>query len=270
MNKIKKKIREIKRERRMGFMGHIVAGYPDIETSYQAAMGILQGGADFLEIQFPFSDPFADGPLLEMACKESLSHGMKIEDCFYLSEKICRTNSAPILIMTYANIIFKYGVEPFLNRAAAIGIQGIIVPDLPPENDEGMMEACDANNICPILLAAPGNTNERIKFLSEKGKGFLYTVSRSGVTGKRTSMDHSVQEWINRVKKNSKLPIAVGFGINTPDQIKAIKPYCDITIAGSFFKREIQTVLNEQLDIFTHLKKRTKWLLEQNNEAIAR
>src|SRR6056297_2569875 len=148
--------------------------------------------------------------------------------------------------MTYANIIYKYGIEAFVKRAAAMGVQGLIIPDLPPENDEGYIEMCKKNDICPILLAAAGNTAERIRFLSERGGGFLYTVARSGVTGQKTQMGQPVLEWIKKVKQNSKLPIAVGFGISTPEQINRLNPICDLTIAGSFFTREIKRGLNEQ------------------------
>jgi len=263
MNTIEKRLRQMKDECKKGFMGHIIAGYTDIETSYQAALGILEGGADFLEIQFPFSDPFADGPLIETACKEALKTQLIIEDCFSLVKTITDTRSEAILIMTYANIIYKYGIEAFVKRAAAMGVQGLIIPDLPPENDEGYIEMCKKNDICPILLAAPGNTAERIRFLSERGGGFLYTVARSGVTGQKTQMGQPVLEWIKKVKQNSKLPIAVGFGISTPEQINRLNPICDLTIAGSFFTREIKRGLNEQQDVFRHIRKKTQWLLQK-------
>jgi len=261
MNKMQKKIKEIKQDGRIGFMGHVIAGFPSLEISYNAAMGISKGGADFIEIQFPFSDPFADGPTIEDACTTSLANGTKIENCFQLTKKIVKNSNSSILIMTYGNIIFKYGVENFLERASKIGVEGVIIPDIPPENDENLIIECEKYNIAPILLAAPGNNKDRIEYLAKIGKGFIYTVARTGITGNKTEINEDVIEWLDLVRNSSKLPMAVGFGINSSDQIKNLKNYCDITIAGSYFVKEISNGVINNLDIEKYLKQKTEILL---------
>jgi len=261
MRKLAEKLKEIKNKDKIGFMGHVVAGYPDLETSYEAAMGISEGGADFLEIQFPFSDPFADGPTIENASVVSLKNGIKISDCFNLAEKIAKNCESSVLIMTYGNIAFSYGIEKFVKKSEEIGVDGFIIPDIPPENDEGLSVLCEKNDLSMIYLAAPGNSAERIEYLSEKGNGFIYTVARTGITGKKTEITGEVTEWLNFVRKNSKLPIAVGFGINSSNQIKNLKPYCDIAIAGSYFVRKITECHKNGDDVRKTLKTKTVQLL---------
>jgi len=261
MNIIENKIEMIKSEKRMGFMGHVVAGYPNMETSYNAALGISAGGADFIEVQFPFSDPFADGPAIENACIKSLENGLKTEECFNLTERIVKDSSSAILIMTYGNIAFKYGLEKFLKRAHEIGVCGVIIPDLIPESDEGLIDLCQKYDLYPIMLAAPGNGSDRIEFLSRVGKGFIYTVARAGTTGNNTEINPEVVQWLEKVRNNSILPSAVGFGINSNQQIRNLSNHCDIAIAGSHFVREIEHAVGNQLDVREHLKFKTSELL---------
>ncbi len=264
MSFIKNRMDEIKSMNRIGFMGHVVAGFPDIETSFQAAMGISEGGADFLEIQFPFSDPFADGPLIENACIKALDNGIKIEDCFNLARRVAENSGSIVLIMTYGNIIFKYGVRKFIERAAKTGVKGVIIPDLPPENDENLLKYCHEFDVSPILLAAPGNDSERIRYLSDIGDGFIYTVARVGTTGKKTEIDTDVREWLEKVREYSSLPTAVGFGINSSEQVKKLEEYCDIAIAGSYFVKSISEACEKGDDILSTLKEKTSELLDIN------
>jgi tryptophan synthase alpha chain len=261
MTGIENKIKQLKSENRTGLMGHIVAGFPDIDTSYAAACGIVAGGADFLEIQFPFSDPFADGPVIEAASTHSLKNGITIEECFTLTSKVVENTSIPILIMTYANIIFHYRIDNFIKKAKAIGVTGIIIPDLPPENDEGLLSACRKYNISPILLLAPGNDAMRIHKISQLGNGFVYTVARSGITGKNTDLNETTLQWIDKVKTNSTLPYGVGFGINSPEQVKQLRGRCDLIIVGSYFTKEIGKLFEKKENVFNGLKKHTEYLL---------
>ena len=168
MKRMNEKLKTIKNENRLGFMGHVIAGYPDFDSSYEAAIGISKGGADFIEIQFPFSDPFADGPTIEKASAVSLNNGIKIADCFDLTEKIIKNCESSVLIMTYGNIAFNYGIKEFVEKSKEIGVEGFIIPDIPPENDEDLCKLCSANELALIFLAAPGNSEKRINYLSNE------------------------------------------------------------------------------------------------------
>jgi len=251
---INDKIAEIKKSGRIGFMGHVIAGFPDYSSSLQAASGICEGGADFLEIQFPFSDPTADGPTIEGACYKSLENGFRIKDGFKLIEELRKKSNTVILIMTYANIIFKYGIKKFVEKAVISGASGLIIPDVPIERDEGLIEIAEKNQIDNILIATPGDSAQRIRELSKAGSGFLYTVARRGITGKKSEFNKDAKEWFELVKNNSALPIAVGFGIRTKEQIKVLKDYCDIAIMGSFLVNVIKDAYQEKKDIKNVLK----------------
>ena len=261
MERMNEKLKLIKNENRLGFMGHVIAGYPNFNSSYEAAIGISKGGADFLEIQFPFSDPFADGPTIEKASAVSLNNGIKISDCFDLTEKIIKNCKSSVLIMTYGNIAFNYGIKKFVEKSMEIGVEGFIIPDIPPENDEGLCTLCSENNLALIFLAAPGNSKKRINYLSKIGNGFIYTVARTGITGKKTEINEDVKKWLSFVRENSELPTAVGFGIKSSKQIEALSPYCDIAIAGSYFVKEITNCFNNNLNIQEELRKKTEELL---------
>lgn len=248
------KIKEIKNSGRIGFMGHVIAGFPDFSSSLQAAMGICEGGSDFLEIQFPFSDPTADGPTIEGACYKALENGFKIKDGFKLIEELNKKSDTIILIMTYANIIFKYGIENFVEKSVDAGASGLIIPDVPIERDEGLNEIASKNRIDNILIATPGDSAERIRELSKAGSGFLYTVARRGITGKKSEFNKEAKEWFELVKNNSTLPIAVGFGIRTKEQIRQLKDYCDIAIMGSHLVNIINDAYQNKKDIKNELK----------------
>lgn len=258
MNKIDEKLSSLK-NKKIGFMGHIVGCFPDYETSFLAADSICKGGADFIEVQFPFSDPTADGPTIEEACYKAIENGFTIQKGFELTERIIKNNSTAVLIMTYANIIFKYGIEKFLKKAKDIGVSGVIIPDLLPDADEGLKEFCKKYNIHNIFIAAPGDTEERIKELSEKGSGFLYTVTRRGITGKKTDITQETKKWLKMVKSNSSLPVAAGFGIQSKEQIEALIGKADIAVVGSYFVAKIKEFVNDmknfEINIFNTVKK---------------
>lgn len=256
-------IETMKTTNKTRLMGHIIGGYPTIETSIQAGLGICKGGADFLEVQFPFSDPFADGPTIENACYESLQNGFKVENGFEIIKKLSSRTNTAILAMTYANIIFKYGIKEFLTRAKESGASGLIIPDLPPEADEGLMEYAGEMDLTVILLITPGTGAERIQYLNSIGQGFLYTVARRGITGKKTEITGDVQEWFNFVKANTTLPIAAAFGINSNDQVKALKETAEIMVVGSHFVKTITGAVENKSDVEAVLKKATETLLGQ-------
>lgn len=253
-SKMQERMNEILNRKKIGFMGHIIANFPNYEESLNAALGICEGGADFIEVQFPFSDPTADGPTIESACYTAITNGFNISDGFKLVNEIADKTNTMVIIMTYANIPYKYGIEKFIKKAKESGACGVIIPDIPIENDEGLIKICRENEISVIQIATPGADAERIKNLSENSDPFLYTLARRGITGKKSDINDEAIEWFNLVRKNSKIPIAVGFGIRTNEQIKQLYDYCNIAIIGSHFVNIIKQTLDKKGDLKEALK----------------
>lgn len=239
MKKLIEAIEEGKKKGALLLMGHVVAGYPNYTTSLAAAKGICKGGAAFLEVQFPFSDPCADGPVIESACYKSLENGFTAEQGFRMVHELTSATNTAIIIMTYANIIFRYGIEKFITKAQEAGCSALIVPDLPPEQDEDLKKIANAHGIGVIFIAAPGAAPERIKFISEKSDGLLYTVARRGITGNKTAIVEETFEWITTVQANSLKPVALGFGIQSKEQTAALQGKVPIVVAGSYFVNTI-------------------------------
>ncbi len=260
MNKIDIKVSELKKLNKIGLMGHIIAGYPDFDRSIEAAFGLIDGGVDILEIQFPFSDPTADGPVIESACYESLSNGFKVNDGFRILKEITKYTDIPVLVMTYANIAYKYGLEKFIEDISNCGGCGVIIPDLPPENDEGLIKSCSKFQIHNIVICAPNTDAERIKILSKNGSGFIYTILREGTTGDKTEITQTSIDRINYVKTCTGLPVAVGFGIGSSEQIDSLRNIADIVIVGSHFVRIINNSINNKQNIRTNLNEEVKKL----------
>ncbi|PAF42581.1 tryptophan synthase subunit alpha [Helicobacter sp. 11S03491-1] len=226
----------------MQLMGHIVAGYPDKKTSIQAGIGISQGGAKFLEVQFPFSDPNADGPIIENACNTALQNGFVTEDGFKIAKTLAHETLSTILIMTYANIVFAYGIQAFLQKAKECGVKALIIPDLPFESDENLRKIAKVYGLDIVELIAPGVNSQRIQKLSKTPSEFVYVVARSGITGSKTQIQKSLFDWISFVKKNCNKKIALGFGIRSNQQIKALQDEVNIIVAGSYFVEKISTL----------------------------
>lgn len=233
-------------------MGHIVAGYPTMDLSRFAAFGIIDSGAAFLEVQFPFSDPNADGVAIQNACNVSIENGFKTNDGFSFIRQLndfikLHNYNTKLLIVTYANIIFKYGLKDFVKKAKNVGVWGIIVPDLPIESDEGLAKIAKKQNINVISLIAPHTNANRIKLLDKKSNGFVYVVARAGITGDKTKIDSNLFKWIDFVKKHCKHDIALGFGINSNEQVKALQDRVEIIVAGSYFVNHITTLHKQNL-----------------------
>lgn len=250
-------------------MGHIVAGYPNIESSFNAALGICTAGASFLEIQFPFSDPNADGIAIESACNEALAQGFKVEMGFSLLSKLYNTlsqtaNPTKLIIVTYANLIFTYGIESFLKKAKECGVWGIIVPDLPMESDESISVLAKRYHIALILLITPMTPKKRMKHIAKKSNKIVYVVARAGITGDSTQFNSAFFAYLHKVHKCCKKPIALGFGISSYTQVATLKGKVDIVVAGSYFVRFIATLAGQNLApeaYFERLQAHTRTLM---------
>jgi tryptophan synthase alpha chain len=214
----------------------VTAGDPDLETTEALVRAMAEAGADLIELGVPFSDPIAEGPVIEAADARALAGGATVDQLFDLVARLRADLDLPLVFMTYYNPIFAYGQDRFLDRAAEAGLDGLIVPDLPFEEKGDLLDACHARGLQLVSLIAPTSA-ERITAIAAEAEGFLYVVSSLGVTGVRTSLGEHVAEMVAQVRHVSDIPCAVGFGIATPDQARAMADVADGVIVGSAIVR---------------------------------
>jgi len=220
-------------EGKKAFIAFIAGGDPDIETTEALLTAMAESGADIIEIGIPFSDPIAEGIVIQEADKRALDNGCTVDKLFDMVKRVRVKTNVPLLFMTYINPIFTYGKAKFMEKCADCGIDGVIVPDMPFEESDELADVCEKNGICLIPMIAP-TSKERIEMIAKNAEGFLYCVSSRGVTGMRGNIEGSdATEMIKQVKKVSSIPCAVGFGISTPEQAKDIAAISDGVIIGS-------------------------------------
>ena len=225
-------IRQRTKERGILLMAHIVVGYPDLETSFELVKAIVAGGADLIELQIPFSEPIADGPVILKANQSALAAGIKVDDCFKFAHLVTQRFDIPFLFMTYYNIVFKRGEEQFFTEAKEAGIRGTIVPDIPPEEGESYMAAVP-HGIDPIFILSPTTTPARLAYLARFGHGFFYCVARKGITGAKTSFTSELDEFLGQCRKVTHLPLALGFGVSHKKDVDFLKGKVEIAVVGS-------------------------------------
>ncbi|MDG2247477.1 MAG: tryptophan synthase subunit alpha [Paracoccaceae bacterium] len=240
MTRIDQTFEKLKSEGKKAFVSYIMAGDPDFETSLELVMGLPAAGVDIIELGLPFTDPMADGPTIQLAGGRSLSSGMTLMKTLEMA-RIFRENddSTPIVIMGYYNPIYSYGVEKFLIDAKSSGIDGLIVVDLPPEEDEELCIPAQAAGINFIRLATPTTDENRLPKVLQNTSGFVYYVSITGITGAAEAQATDVGPEVARIQKDSGLPVVVGFGINTPEKAKAIAEVADGAVVGSAIVSEL-------------------------------
>ena len=230
---LEQQLRDKLKKKEILLMTHIVLGYPSLDVNREVIKQMVENGVDCIEMQIPFSEPMADGPVILKANQDALAAGTKVADCFTFAAEIVQQHDIPFLFMTYYNIIFKYGEEAFFKRASEFGLKGFIVPDLPPEMGESFLALADKYQIAPILIYAPTSTEERMQELSKYGNGFIYCVARRGVTGKKSEFDQNFNSYLARCRAATTLPLAVGFGIQSKEDIEALKGKADMAVIGS-------------------------------------
>ena len=233
-NRIDKKLEFLKSNNRVAVVPYLTVGYPDISLSYEIASSLLDASADMLELGIPFSDPLADGPTIQMTSFKALENGVNINTAFDIAQKLRAVNEEfPIIFMGYFNPFLQYGISEFITKAASIGIDGIIIPDLPAEESTQVALECGKQDIHLIPLLAPTSTEERIVAASSKAGGFIYCVSLTGVTGTKSKFSKSVESLVNKIRKYTDLPILVGFGVSSRLDIQQISDFADGAIVGS-------------------------------------
>ncbi len=225
-------------------MSHLIAGYPSDEGMFAAAKGLVEGRAAYLEIQLPFSDPSADGPAIQKACSDVLSRGYRVADGLKAIRALKDLYpQVPLFVMTYANLAYRVGVDSFVAAAAEAGADGLIIPDLPFDADEGLNDACERYGITSVIVAAPSMSEERIGKMTEEHRPYIYAALRAGITGEQTHLDEAVLSFIERVRGSSK--VLGGFGISSGHQAALLAPHVDAVVVGSAFVRLITSAAPE-------------------------
>lgn len=219
-------------ENKKAFIGFVTAGDPDLQVSEQIMLNMAKGGCDLIEIGIPFSDPIAEGPVIQEANLRSLSQGTTTDKVFELTKKVSAQTDVPLVYMTYLNVLFKYGYDRFLQKAKDAGISGVIIPDLPYEEKDEVQSVAEHYGIDVISLIAP-TSEDRIKMIAKDAQGFVYTVSSLGVTGTREEIKTDLESITKAIREVTDTPVAIGFGINTPEQAKKYSHIADGIIVGS-------------------------------------
>ncbi len=232
---------EKEREKGLLLMAHVIVGYPSMEESFELVRTIVEAGVDLMELQIPFSEPIADGPVILQANQAALADSIKVDDSFKFACKVTDTFDIPFLFMTYYNIVLKRGEERFFAEAREAGIRGAIVPDLPPEEGESYLAAAAANNIDPILILTPTSSPQRITYLARFGRGFFYCVARKGVTGAETDFSSSMNEFLERCRRATQLPLALGFGVSSKEDVEFLRGKAEVAVVGSQALRVLNT-----------------------------
>ena len=227
MNKIRQAF-----ENGKAFIPFITCGDPDVETTMACVREMVKSGADLIELGIPFSDPTAEGPVIQGANLRALTGGVTTDRIFEMVRELRGDVAVPMVFMTYANVVFSYGAERFISTCAGIGIDGLILPDLPFEEKEEFLAVCRAHGVALISLIAPTSAN-RVAMIAKEAEGFIYLVSSLGVTGVRSSITTDLGPIIRTIRENTDVPCAVGFGISNPEQAQTMAKEADGVIVGS-------------------------------------
>lgn len=240
MSRIAETFGELKKENRKGFVPFVSAGDPDLAVSKQIVLTLAENGADIIELGVPFSDPMADGPTIQMSSQRALENGITITDILHMVKDVRTKTDVSIVLFSYLNPLFRYGIERLAKDAADAGVDGVLVTDAVDNEAADIAGILRKNGLDLISLIAPTTSDERLKQIAEQASGFIYAVSRAGVTGAQTVTSSSAKVLVERARKFTDLPIAVGFGISTPEQIEDVWKYADAAVVGSAIVAEIE------------------------------
>ena len=251
MSRIKDKFRELKRKKQKALIAYVVAGYPNEKGTISVVRGLVKGGADIIELGLPFSDPLADGPVIQNASYHALKNGMNFAKFINQVKRIRKETQIPLVLMTYSNLLYRHGYYKFLSMVKEAGIDGLILPDMALEESKDFLLAALSNGIDTIFLISPNTSPQRIRKLADISSGFLYLVSVFGTTGIQQQFQRYTSDAIKNAKKiiHGKIPLGVGFGVSNPDQAKVIlQNGADAIIVGSAFLRLIEKTSQEKIE----------------------
>lgn len=233
MNRLTVTFERLRREAECGVFPYLMVGYPSVEATLRLVPALVEAGADAFELGVPFSDPLADGPAIQKAGFHALAQGVTLQTVLDACRALRNRVEVPLLIMSYYNLLLTYGLDRFAAAAASAGADGVIVPDLPPEEAPPLQRACRASGLDLVMLLAPTSSDERLRRIVAQASGFLYCVSLTGVTGSRDELPASLPVFLQRVRRCTDLPLAVGFGISRREHVTSIAPYAEAAIVGS-------------------------------------
>ncbi len=228
-------------------MSHAVVGFPDLDENERAIAGLVNSGVKLIELQVPFSDPVADGHTLVNACYDALKHGGSVRATLNLAEKVCAKHpEVSFILMSYLNPLYRYGLQALFERAAAVGFRGLIVPDWPVEEVEPWLPTFDELGLSPILMVTPNTPANRIERITKASRGMVYVVSRMGVTGHQTQWGEDFQKYLDSIRRYTDLPLAVGFGVRSADDLNALYGKAEV---AAFCSKYIEWQRNDGSDV---------------------
>ena len=240
MSRIREKFRELKRSGRGGFIPFITTGDPDLATTERLLIELAKAGADIIELGVPFSDPVADGEVIQRASERALRNGVTVHDALACATNVRRHIDVPLVLFSYFNPLLQFGQERLAIAAGQAGIDGVLVTDLIPEEAESWTQNLRQHRLDPIFLAAPTTSDKRLARIAQHARGFIYAVSRAGVTGERDQITRDAEALVKRVRFVSDLPVAVGFGISTPEQLRTVWRFAEAAVVGSAIVSQIE------------------------------
>lgn len=232
-NRIELKFKELRRKGQKALITYITAGDPSLELTYELVLKMENCGADIIELGIPFSDPLADGPIIQAASERALKSGTSLTKVLDLVKGLRQVTQVPIALLSYYNPIYKYEVAQFVKEASFVGVDGVIIPDLPPEEADELKHEADSKNLATIFLLAPTSPTNRIRLISRTSTGFIYYVSLTGITGIREKLETTLGESLRQIRLVTNKPIGVGFGISTKEHVAKITSMADAAIVGS-------------------------------------
>lgn len=239
-NRITQKFKQLAKNKRKAFIAYITAGDPNLSTTEKLVYALEEAGVDMIELGVPFSDPMADGPTIQAASQRALKNRVSLTSILAMVARIRKHSKIPIALMTYYNPVFHFGDQKFTAAALKAGVDGVIIPDLPPEEAGDLRRAANKTGLSTIFFMAPTTTNARLKKVIQASTGFVYYVSLTGVTGARTQLSQTIAFDVKRAKRLTDKPICVGFGISTADHIRSVGKVADGVIVGSAIVKEIE------------------------------
>jgi len=255
VNRIEKVFDNLRRQGKKAFIPYIMAGDPDLEKTREIVLLFERIGADIVELGIPFTDPLADGPTIQRASERGLAKGVTLTRVLDFTKELRKDTDIPVVFMTYYNPLFKYGEERFVRDAVLSGVDGLIVPDLPPEEAGELIRFSRKAGLATIFLLAPTSTEDRIKKVAKASKGFIYYVSITGITGSRLNIDESLFNSIKRIKEMTDKPLCVGFGVSNPEEASRMAAIADGVIVGSAIVRRLEESPDSLEDFVTDLRK---------------